>query len=303
MKDKKDTNLFGTGDLAILITCFIWGLGAVSVKYAIGNTPETFKVFVFNGLRLPVVSLLLFATVKMRGESIAVRREHIPLMAAIAFFGMFMNTVTAIVGLSLSSASNMGIIVTTTPLFILIVSFVSGIERASKRLIAGICVGMSGVCVINYQHGGFSYNFGDILLVLSCLFFAIYAVFGKKIINTYSILLTSAWMFLLSALYQFPLFVYQLREQSWNTIPPINWINLGFGTFGSFFTANVLFFYAIQKIGPVRTGLYLNLQPVFTLLMAYIFIGESITVMKIIGLVIILIGIGITKITPSARPI
>ena len=80
-------------------------------------------------------------------------------------------------------------------------------------------------------------------------------------------------MFLFSAIYQFPLFLYQLRDQSWDTITAINWINLGFGTFVSFFAANVLFFYALQKIGPVRTGLYLNLQPVFTLLAAYILKG------------------------------
>jgi len=303
MKKSPEAPLFGTGDLAILLTCFIWGLGAVAVKFAIGPTLETFRVYVFNGLRLPVVSLLLFTVVKLRGGSIAVRREHFSLIASVAFFGMFLNTVTAIAGLSLSSASNMGIIVTTTPLFILIVSFISGVERASKRLIAGIIVGMSGVLLINYRHGELSYNFGDILILLSCLFFAIYAVYGKKIVNTYSTLLAGAWMFLFSAIYQFPLFLYQLPDQSWDTIPPINWINLGFGTFGSFFAANVLFFYAIQKIGPVRTGLYLNLQPVFTLMAAYILIGEQITVMKVLGLTVILIGLGITKITPRARPV
>lgn len=303
MNKSKEAPFLGTGDLAILLTCFIWGLGAVAVKFAIGTTPETFRIYVFNGLRLPVVSLLLFAVVKLRRGSIAVRREHLPLMAVVAFFGLFLNTVTAIAGLSLSSASNMGVIVTTTPLLILIVSFVSGVERASKRLVAGIFVGMSGVLLLNYRHGELSYNFGDILILLSCLFFAIYAVYGKKIVNTYSTLLAAAWIFLFSAIYQVPLFLYQLPDQSWDTITTINWINLGFGTIGSFFAANVLFFYAIKKIGPVRTGLYLNLQPVFTLLAAYILIGEQITVMKVLGLAVILAGLGITKITPRARPV
>lgn len=37
----KDPKHFGTGDLAILMTSFLWGIGVVAVKSAIGNTPET----------------------------------------------------------------------------------------------------------------------------------------------------------------------------------------------------------------------------------------------------------------------
>ena len=297
------THYFGRGDLAILITGFLWGLGAVVVKAAIGTSPETFRIYVFNGLRLPIVSLLLFIAVKLRGMSIGLQRRHVPFVAAIAFFGIFLNTVTAITGLSMSSASNMGIIVAVNPLFILFISFVTGIERATARLCAGIFIGMSGVAVINFQKGGYTFNFGDILIVISCIFFAIYAVFGKKIVNEYSSMLTATWLFFFASLYQLPLFVYQLRAQTWGTISPVNWLNFGFGIFGSFFAGNVLFFYAIKRIGSVRAGLYLNLQPVFTLLMAYVLIGESITVMKITGLMVVLVGIWITQYPVRTKPI
>ena len=294
---------FGRGDLAILITGFLWGLGAVVVKAAIGNTPDTFRIFVFNGLRLPIVSLLLFAVVKMRGISIGIQRRHVPLIAAIAFFGLFLNMVTAIAGLSMSSASNMGIIVAVNPLFILLISFITGIERVTVRLCAGIFIGMSGVAVINFKKGGYIFNFGDILIVASCVFFAIYAVFGKKIVKEYSSMLTTAWLFFFASIYQLPLFFYQLKDQTWSTISAVNWLNFGIGTFGSFFAGNVLFFFAIRRIGPVRAGLYLNLQPVFTLLMAYILIGESITVMKIVGLIVVLLGIWITRFPFRSKPI
>ena len=294
---------FGRGDLAILITAFLWGLGAVVVKAAIGNTPDTFRIYVFNGLRLPIVSLLLFTAVKMRGIPLGLRRRHVPFVATIAFFGIFLNTVTAITGLSMSSASNMGIIVAVNPLFILLISFATGIERVTARLCAGIVIGMSGVAAINFQKGGYTFNAGDILIIISCVFFAIYAVFGKKIVNEYSSMLTAAWLFFFASIYQLPLLLYQLSDQTWGTISAVNWLNFGIGTFGSFFAANVLFFYAIRRIGPVRAGLYLNLQPVFTLLMAYVLIGESLTLMKIAGLIVVLIGIWITKYPIRSKPI
>ena len=299
----KDSKHFGTGDLAIFITSFIWGIGVVAIKAAIGDTPETFRIFVFNGLRLPLVSLLLFITAKIRGRTIAIRREHIPMVAAVAFFGMFLNTIFAIVGLNLSTASNMGIINSTTALFILLVSLVTGIERPTPRMTAGIFIGMSGIILLNYRQGEFVLHIGDILIALSCLFFAIYTVYGKTIVNIYSSMVTAAWMFLFASVYQIPFFLYQLREQTWSTISPVNWLNFVIGALGSFYAANVLFFFAVKRIGPMRVGLYLNLQPVITLVFAWLMIGETITVMKIIGLVVILAGIWIARVPVRTRPV
>ena len=292
---------FGLPDLAMIITCFLWGIGAVVVKNAIGDTPDTFRVFVFNGLRMPVVSLLLFGTVKIYGGSVRLRCEHIPLIAAVSFFGMFLHIVTSLIGLSMSSASNMGIIFATVPLFILIVSFITGIENPSKILVLGIFIGMSGVLALTYQDGKISFSTGNLLFLASCLFWALYTVFGKKILNTYMPLVAIAWVFFFASIYQLPIFIHQLMSQSWNTISIENWINLGIGTIGSYFIANTLYFYALQKIGPVRVGIYNNLTPVFTVILAHLLRGETITMLKIIGLVVILIGISITKIPSRAK--
>ena len=58
-----------------------------------------------------------------------------------------------------------------------------------------------------------------------------------------------------------------------------------------------MYFYAIKKIGAIRVGIYNNLTPVFTVLLAYLLRGEEITLLKTAGLVVIILGIGITKIS------
>ena len=291
-----ENKYFGGADLAMIATCLLWGLGAVVVKNAIGDTPETFRIFVFNGLRMPVVSLMLFTAARISGEKIGLSREHIPLIALISFFGMFLHIVTSLIGLSLSSASNMGIIFATVPLFILLVSFVTGTEKLTKRLVLGVLIGMTGMVALTYQDGAIRLNPGDILIFASCLFWAVYTVYGKKIVKRYAPLVAIAWVFLFSSVYQFPLFIIQLKDQSWDTISVANWINLGIGTIGSYSIANTLYFYAIKKIGAIRVGIYNSLTPVFTVFLAYLLRGEEITLLKTVGLVVIILGIGITKI-------
>lgn len=192
---------FGFADLAMITTCFLWGLGTVAVKNVMGDTPETFRVFVFNGIRMPAASVLLFIWVKCKGGSIELRREHIPLVAAVSFFGFFLSMVTSLLGLSMSTASNMGIIFSTIPFFILMVSFVSGIEHPTLSLVVGIIIGMTGVLALSYEGGKIKYNPGDLLMLLSCLFWAFYTVYGKKILNSYPPLVATAWVFLFASLF------------------------------------------------------------------------------------------------------
>lgn len=287
-------------DFAMLSTNILWGLGAVVVKNAIGDTPDTFRVFVFNGLRMPLVVLLLFGGLKIAGRPVALKRRDIPFVAILSFGGMFLHIVTSLAGLTISTASNMGVIISTVPLFVLLVSFFLGIENPTPKLVAGIIIGMAGVLTLTWKDGAISFNAGDLLFLASNVFWAIHTVFGKRLMTITEPVTAIAWIFLFCTAYQFPLFIYQLSRQTWETISAASWINFAVGTVGSYAIANSLYAYAIKKIGPIRVGLYNNLTPVFTLLFAYFLIGEQITTLKIVGLVIILAGVGITKL-PSAR--
>ena len=298
MADK--SHHFGLADAALLLTTFLWGLNAVVTKNAVGDGPESFRIFVFNGLRIPAGAVLLFLTVKLSGRKLGIRREHMPLLASVSFFGMFLFMTGFVAGLYLTSASNVGVINATIPLLILLVSMLSGIEKPTGRTVAGIAVGFMGVLALTFRGGALTVNPGDIIIILSCLCWAYYTVFAKKILNVYSPMLAIAWVYLLTSLYQLPFFFYQLPDQQWATISPVNWMNLGISIAGSLFIANTLYYYAIKNIGPTRTGIYTNLTPVFTLVLAVLIRGEHITPLQIFGFIVILSGIVISRYRPGA---
>ena len=295
--------LFGLHDLALMTTCFFWGLGAVVVKSAIGSGPEDFRIFVFNGIRMPITSLILFTVVRARGGSIAIRRKDVGYFALVSFVGMFLHITSSLIGLSLSSASNMGVIVATIPLFILVTSIVTRSEPFNIQLLAGVLIGMSGVLALSVEDGGVHFNPGDLLLLASCFFWGLYTVLSKRLVRDYRPLVAIAWVFLFAALYQSPLFLYQLREQTWTEIALVNWLNLFIATFGSYALANTLFFYGIREIGAIKTGIYTNLTPVFTITLAWLLRGEEVSALKIAGLGIILCGIAITKLPVRNRKV
>jgi len=292
---------FGLADLALILTTFLWGLNAVITKNAVGNDPESFRVFVFNGLRIPAGALLLFAAVRAGGGSILIARKDLKLVMAVSFFGMFLFMTGFVVGLNLTSASNVGVINASIPLFILLVSFLSRIERPTKRTVLGIAVGFCGMLALTFKKGFSAVNPGDLIIIMSAVSWAIYTVYAKKIVAAYSPMLSVAWVYLFTSLYQLPLFFLQLPDQSWGTVSAMNWFNLGLSVVGSLFVANSLYYFAINRIGPSRAGVYTNMTPVFTLILAVLIRGEVVTLLQVAGLVIIVTGIAISKSSPKRK--
>ncbi len=279
----------------MIVTTFLWGLSAVITKTAIGDTPESFRPFIFNGIRIPAGTLLLFAALKLSGKSAGIRKKHIPLIAAVSFFGMFVFSVLFVTGINLTSVSNTGIFNSTIPLFVLLLSFISKIERPVKRTVLGVCIGFLGMIAVTYNNGNLEINTGDLLIIASCFAWASYTVYAKKITGLYEPITAIAWVCLFASLYQIPLFLHQLPEQTWSTISALNWFNCALSATGPFAAANILYYYAIERIGPSRVSVYINLTPVFTLIFAVTLRDEIITPFQILGLVIVIAGIAVTR--------
>ena len=292
---------FGSADLMMVTTCFLWGLGTVICKNAVGYTPESFRISIFNGLRFPIATVLLFITVKLSGHSVRISWKHVPGILFVSFFGMFTFNILFFTGLTTTTASNAGIIMAIIPLVIVSMSFILGIEKPTRWLLAGIIMGFIGVFVMNWQDGGIMINKGDIIILASSICWAVYAIFGEKYMHLYSPYTATAWIFFFTALFYVPIVIYRFPDQSWADISGVNWFNFGFAAVGPLFIANALYYASIYKIGPSRSGIYINLEPVFTLSLAFLIRHENITPYQIIGLAIIILGVSVSKIRSPQR--
>ena len=284
---------YGAADIAMVVTTFFWGLNAVISKNAIGTDPDSFRVFVYNGLRIPAGTILLFMTLKLMKKPLGIRRQDLFYLAILSFFGLFAFMMAFILGVSLTSSANTGVILAMTPLLIVAISLLTRIERLTGRVATGLAVGFCGMIVLTFQREGLSFNAGDGLILLSCFAWAVHTVYGKKLLNTYSPMVVTAWVYLFTSLYQLPFTLYQLPSQQFAMVSTVNWMYLLISIIGSVYMANTLYFFAVNEIGPSRAGIYTNLTPVFTLLLAVMIRSETISLNQIAGLFLIVIGIAL----------
>jgi len=136
---------------------------------------------------------------------------------------------------------------------------------------------------------------GSVLFLCALVCWAAYAVFGKRLLDRIPPVTTTAWMLLFGTLYQAPLAIWQLPDQSWSELAPINIVYVLLAAFCSLYLGYTLFYVAVANIGPTHAGIYTNLTPVFTLVFAVLIRHETIRTSQILGLAVILAGIALTR--------
>ena len=291
-----EKHVFGLPDLAIILTTVCWGLNFVITKSAAGNDPEQFRIFIYNIIRFSLASGLLFLTLRLKGDDPRIGKRQLLQVAGLSFVGIFVYQILYMVGQTHTSASNIGIIYSFMPLLILIVSIIARIERPTIFTIAGVLMGCFGLAVILFKGGRLTLDVGSLLFLLACLCFASYAVLGKPVLDKIPPVKLMAWILLFGTLYQLPLALWQLPAQSWGEVPSLNYLYVVLAGILSQYIGYTLFYFAISRLGPSRSGVYTNLTPVFTLLFAVLLRGERILPIHIIGFAIIVCGIAVTKI-------
>jgi drug/metabolite transporter (DMT)-like permease len=63
----------------------------------------------------------------------------------------------------------------------------------------------------------------------------------------------------------------------------LTWVGFAFAVVGPLFLTNILWFTAIDRVGPSRASLFANLQPFFAVLFALVLLGEHLNRWEIIG--------------------
>ncbi|MFC1490545.1 DMT family transporter, partial [Candidatus Latescibacterota bacterium] len=217
-------------------------------------------------------------------------------VALLAFVGIFMYQIFYMSGQTLTESANLGIIYSFAPILIVIISVLTKVEKPTFFIFAGAGLGFCGLSLILFEGGSFIIDKGSLLFFIGLFCWAFYVVYSKPILDRHSAITITAWVLFFGSVFQLPLAIYQLPNQTWAELSPLNILFVATSAVLSLYIGYTLFYYSLSRIGPAKAGIYTNLIPVFTLIFAVMIRGESIRITQIIGLVIIVSGILVTKI-------
>ena len=251
-------------------------------------------------LRLIISSTLLFAVTASLGRLDKIHRKDIKKFLLLSFLSPFLYFLGESYGVSYIPSTLAAVIIATIPLFSPIGAYYYLKERITWMNFFGIVVSVIGVALVIF-HQGFDLvdvnPIGIAFLVLAVVAALGYSLIIKKMTDRYNVFSIVAYQNLIGVFYFLPL-VFWLDFKhfvqvipTWDVIIPL----LNLGVFASTF-AFIFFTYSIKNLGISRANIFTNAIPVLTAIFAYFILGEPLTLVKMIGIMVVVLGLLLSQI-------
>lgn len=288
---------FGGLDLLLILVIAAWGTNLSVIKVA----SRDFPVHAFNSLRM-MVAAVAFAAVVWRAAP-ADRRVERRDWARVVFLGLVGGTFYQLLfmnGVPRTSVANSGLIFGLSPVVISLLSAVSGHERLSWARWAGGALSVVGLYFVVGLGASLSINslVGDTYVFLAMLGWAVYSVASRPLLGRYSPTMLTAWTSIVAAPFYVLLTLPSSAGTDWSQISALSWFLMLWSATFCLVLAYVIWYTGVQRLGATRTSAYSNLIPIVAIAVAYLWLGEPVTVPQVIGAAAILAGVFLTRLSP-----
>ncbi|MFN8352980.1 MAG: DMT family transporter [Spirosomataceae bacterium] len=284
--------------LKLIITIFFWGSNFAAGKIAL----QSFDPYSAALVRFSVGALLLMAMLYRANKgfpSINLREWGLALLAG--FMGVFLYNVLFFSGIQHMPTIRASLIIAFSPIVISLMSSAFFDEKIGLIKWIGIVVSLAGALIVVCR-GDFSVVFsssawglGELLILVSVLAWTIYTLAGKVALRQIPALTLSAYstvigcVLLLGPALQHGLTT-ELSQASWKSIGAAVYMGATATALGF-----VWFYEAVRQLGASTTTAVGNLTPVFAVLIAVVFLGESLSLSTSIGGLLVIGGILLTN--------
>ena len=282
--------------LLLILVSLVWAGSFVAVRITVEEISSIDLGFLRFLVATPFMVLILLLSKK---ETRLPIKDFLSL-SVLGLTGVTLLYIFQFIGIEQTTASTAAVLINTNVIFVVILSATFLKENFSFKKALGIALSFFGVLVVIFAQMTnesivFSNVFliGCIFMVLSALCWAIYSIVGKKLLDKYDPFTVTTYAFILGTIFFLPVVLpdiaYTIQNISFNGWISILYLALICSVFGY-----VAWYYALSKIEAGRAVIFLNLIPLFTIVIS-LFTGEVPTFLFLIGAILIIYGVYLTQ--------
>ena len=276
----------------LTLTSIFWAFNTVAGRAAVGEVSPLLIVSVRWFFVSIILSILCRNQLKEIWRIVNKRLKWIIFMGLFGFTGF--NSAYYIAAHN-TIAINLGLVQGTMPAFIIIIAWVWLKDKINLTQFFGVLITFVAVLIV-VSAGNLSLllnlelNNGDIIMIFACSLYAVYAVGLRKKpkIGALPLLTFFAYVAFLGSI---PGLIFEFFSNQFILPGYRGCIILGVIIIFPSFLAQIFFMKGVEKIGPSRSGLYTNLVPVFSSILAVLFLGENFKFYHFLSLIMIFSGI------------
>ncbi len=280
--------------LCLMVT--LWALNFIIARYAVREIPPV----VVASMRAVLAGLILlpfwWLRARATGEAAFARGDWLRL-TVLSATGVSLNQLCFLVGIGSTSTSHAAVLIGLTPLFVLALAAMAGLETLTARKMLGMLIAMAGVAVLQFARGssGNATLAGDLMIAGAALTFAVYTILGKKLTARISGLALTAFSYLIGGMLLLPLALWQARNLDFSQISGTAWTAMAYMTLFPSALCYVIFYYALKHVPASRVSNVGYLQPVLAMGLGIWLLGDSLTSELLAGGSLVLTGVVLSE--------
>ena len=221
-------------------------------------------------------------------------------------FGVAINQLFFFEGLNLTTPINAAIIMTVSPILVIVFSAIIIKEKITIRKIFGIFLGLTGAATLILKSGAISldndYFIGNFLVFVNATSYSIYLVIVKGLMTKYNPITVMFYVFSFGLIFVFPFGISELSNVSLEIFTLEIFLKVGFVVICTTFLAYLFNAFALKSLNPSVVSIYIYLQPVLATVIAIILKSDSLDLVKIISSVFIFSAVFLVSM-PSKKSI
>jgi drug/metabolite transporter (DMT)-like permease len=281
-------------ELAVLGVMILWAANFIVVKSALAVLPPVGFTF----LRFAIASTTLLILLRWREGSIGLPRRDLVAICLLGGLGFGIYQILWTTGLKQIAAGDSALIIASTPVLVAFLAVIARSDVLTPGKLIGGMVSFGGVAVVIASGPGLSLGgslVGEAITLVAAICWAIYTAFGAPFLRRHSPLRTTAWATVAGTIVLVPIAASQLATVDGADFTPAVLGAVAYSGFLAAGVANVIVLNGVRLIGPTRTSAYQFLVPALAVLLAFLFLSEPIRPGQVIGGIVIVAGVLITR--------
>ncbi len=278
---------------ALTFAAVAWGGSIVAQKWALDSL-SVIEISLLRGVG--ALALLVPLWWWQEGATTKLSQRDVAVLAALSL-GVLGNHLLTLLGLRYVEAAVGGVIIGAAPAITALLSSLLIHDLPFRVVVLGCTVSFAGVALVSGagESGTAGANpwLGGLLVVLAQVCWALYSIGGRKIMERFSPLTVNWTTLLFSLLPQVPLLWVDQKAMvaGMDSVAPSAWLAVAFLVIFPTALGQQAWLYGVQRVGPSRAGIFINLIPVSALLLAVLILGDTLDATKIAGMALILAGV------------
>ena len=289
--------------LAAIGATSIYGVNHTIAKEVMPNFVQPLGFIILRVLG----AAMLFWIASFFGPKEKIHKRDYLRMGLCALLGMGFNMLVFFKGLSLSTPINSAVLITTTPIIVLILSAIVIKEKIEARKIIGIGIGLVGALGLilfgsEIRQDAPNIPLGNFLILLNSVFYGSYLIVAKTLISKYHPFTFMKWLFTLGILICLPFGYQEFTEIAWTTLPFEAIWRIAFVIVGTTFCTYLFNIFALTQLKASTLSAFVYVQPLIGITYAIGSGQDNLTTVKIIAASLVLLGVYLSSKKSNRTP-